>query len=118
MGVFGSDVGQFDGRFHQVRNAFAGEVRGISRSSALSDQDAQPGAPRACFFQTFHLAHADVGGELFALRDDALGIAGPGGSGVAGAAVLGAVEATLIVAGFVGLGRPLGLRGTARQQSG
>jgi hypothetical protein len=48
----------------------------------------------------------------------AVGIAGPGGSGVAGAAVVGAVEATLIVAGFVALGRPLGLRGTARQQSG
>src|SRR5204862_4776176 len=47
-----------------------------------------------------------------------VGIAGSGGSGVAGAAVVGAVEATLIVAGFVALGRPLGLRSTARQQSG
>jgi hypothetical protein len=43
------------------------------------------------------------------------GVADSDGSGLAGAAVLGALEASLILVSFLALGRTLGLRDAARR---
>jgi len=76
--VLGGDVGQLDGGFHQVVDAFARQIGSVRRAGPLANQNTQAGAARAGFLEILELAHAHVGGELVALGNGAFGVAGAG----------------------------------------
>ena len=79
--IFGGDLGEFERRLHHAVEAFAGEVGGVSRGGALSEEDADSDRFRAGFFQGLDLAKANESGEFVAFADDAFGGGGSAGHG-------------------------------------
>ena len=87
-GIFRCDLREFERRLHQAVEACAGEVAGVGRGGALSEENADSDGAGAGFFEGFDLSEANQGGEFVAFADDAFGSGGSASHG-AGDDVLG-----------------------------
>ena len=82
-GIFGCDLRQRQRRGDHAVEAGSGEVGGVGRGGALSEEDADADGFGAGFFQGLDLAEADERGEFIAFADDAFGGGGASGHGAA-----------------------------------
>src|SRR5262249_4605524 len=82
MRIVRRDLGEGEGRRHQVADAVRRQVAGVGRSGSAPNENAQPGCARPRFLQLLDLAHAHASRELIAFGDGALRVGGTGVEGL------------------------------------